>query len=167
VSQGPFIKTSIRFAVAAAVIYSLFAFFFIEKADYTASWILYVGNFLFMTVIAIFLFYIGSLKNNDPTTLSLIVTGEKTVFMGIAISLILCFILLLIFIPGILGRGVPGRVMIDKPANTIHDRTGGLDFDVMVNAVIGNFVTGSFVSVIFSPSLKRNHKEEEATAINN
>jgi hypothetical protein len=159
-SKNPFSKFYFLFGVIAALVYGIPAFVFIQKANYTESWVLYIGNFLFMIVIAFFLFYISRFKDIHSSTLSLIVDGEKTVLTGIVASALLSFILLLILVHGLLGTGTPGKVMTEKPANTITDRTNGLDFMLIMNSLIGNFVTGSFVSVMLAASLKRKNKTE-------
>ncbi len=152
------------FGVLAAIAYSITGYIFIQKAIYTESWVLYVGNFLFMFVIGCFLFYLSGKKDNNLSTLSLIAAGEKTVIIGIIVAGLLSFILLLIMVHGLFGTGIPGKVMTDKPANTITDRTNGLDFMLITNSLIGNFVTGSFVSLILSASLKRNQKTEKGSS---
>jgi hypothetical protein len=153
------------FGLFAAITYCIPAFVFIQKAVYTESWILYVGNFLFMIVIGFFLFYVSGLKDNNSSTLSLIAAGEKTVIIGIIAAGTLSFVLLLLLVHGLLATGTPGKVLSGEPANTISDRTNGLDFMLIVNAIIGNFVTGSFASVVLPPSLKRNQKTEKGTPV--
>jgi hypothetical protein len=165
--KNQLLKLYFIFGLIAAMFYSAAAFVFIQKAVYTESWVLYVGNFAFMVVIACFLFYVSNLKDNNSSTLSLIVSGEKTVLVGMVAAALLSFILLVILVHGLLGTGTPGKVITEKPANTITDRTNGLDFMLIMNALIGNFVTGSFVSVMLPASLKRNQKTEKGTHIKN
>jgi hypothetical protein len=153
------------FGLTAAVVYSIPGFIFIQKAVYTESWILYFGNFLFMIVIGFFLFYVSGLKDNNSSTLSLIAAGEKTVIIGIIAAGILSFLLLLLLVHGLLATGTPGKVLTGEPANTVQDRTNGLDFMLIVNAIIGNFVTGSFACVVLPPSIKRNQKTEKGTPV--
>ena len=153
--KGPFFKINLRFAFLAALIYCVPVFFFIHHADYTQAWLLYLGNFLFMVIIAAFLFYVSRLKDVNTGTLSLIADGEKEVILGILIACVLSLLLLIILIPGLFGRGIPGRVLSNKPVNTIQDRTNGLDFMVLINTTICNFVTGSFASIMLPASLKR------------
>ncbi|HEY2348908.1 MAG TPA: hypothetical protein VGH64_07820, partial [Puia sp.] len=104
------------------------------------------------------LVYISRFDEYDASTLQLIVKGQKAVLSGIVFCFIFSCILLWILIPGWLHPGIPGRFLSHKPANTIHDKTGGLDFMVIVNSLIGNFVTGSFITVILSSSLRRKKK---------
>ncbi len=85
--------------------------------------------------------------------LDVIAAGEKQVMRSILFCLVTCIILLLIL--------VPGKFMMNKPVNTIHDKTNGLDFMVIVNSVIGNFFTGSFITVILAASLSGRLKKNK------
>ncbi len=158
--KSSFLNIYLSFAFAAALVYSVPVCFFITEADYTRSWLLYLGNFLFMIVIGIFLFFISRLRQTNPGMFSLMLTGEKQVLRSTAMAVLLSFMLLLIFIPGLLESGIAGRVIINKPVNTIHDKTNGLDVMVIANAVIGNISSGSFASVILAPSLTNKFPEE-------
>lgn len=151
-----FYKSYFVFGIGAAIVYAIAGFIFIQKAIYTESWVLYVGNFMFMIIIGCFLFYFSRTKVNKATSLSLMVSGEKTVIIGVVASCLLSLALLVIMIHGLLGPGTPGKVMLDKPANTIKDKTNGLDFMIIVNSLVGNFVTGSFVSIMLPGSLVKN-----------
>ena len=162
-SSRPYIRQSVIFAVAAAIAYCTPVYFYIRQSDYTASWMLYLGNFLFMTVISIFIFYYSRLNIPNKGIVSLIIAGQKEVFLSIGIGFVISFILLVILVPRLFGGGMPGKIMANKPANTIQTRTNGLEFIVLVNSIIGNFVTGAFVSILLPPSLyfrrpvKKNH----------
>ncbi len=139
----------------AGLIYCIPVFFFIQEANYTQAWLLYLGNFLFMVIISVYLLFISRWKNENRGTLSLMGTGEKEVIFGTIVATVLASILLVILIRGLFGNGIPGKVLSDRPVNIIRDRTHGLDFMVLTNAVTGNFVTGSFVSILLPPSLKK------------
>ena len=144
-TRSPLLKIYIGFAIAAALVYAMPVYFFIGNADYTKSWLLFMGNFLFMVVIGYLSFLyqpvrIASLPNAGH--------DYCRTEAGVAVSF---------FQP--VCRDYPahhngtGKFMINKPANTIHDKTNGLDFMVIVNSVIGNFFTGSFITVILAASL--------------
>ncbi len=158
--KSPFLKIYLSFAVAAALVYLIPVYFFITKADYTRSWLLYLGNFLFMIVIGVFLFFISRVRLKNNGMFGLMFTGEKQVLRSTALALLLSLILLVILVPGLLESGVAGKVIINKPANTIHDKTNGLDFMVIANAIIGNISSGSFASIILPPSLTKKSPEE-------
>lgn len=153
--KTPFLRTNLIFGLLAGLIYCIPVFFFIQQANYTQTWLLYLGNFLFMVIIIVYLIFISKLKNENSGTVSLIVTGEKEVIFATLVAVILSFILLAVFIRGFFGNGIPGKVLSDRPVSIIHDRTHGLDFMVLTNAVTGNLVTGSFMSVILPASLRK------------
>lgn len=60
--KSPFLNIYLSFALAAALVYSIPVYFFITEADYTRSWLLYLGNFLFMIVIGTYLFFISRIR---------------------------------------------------------------------------------------------------------
>ena len=156
-----FFSAYLGFAFLAAFVYSLAAFYFIKQERYADTWVLYFGNFLFMAIIVGFLFYTSSKMEAPTKTLTLIKAGSITTVIGVIFAVLLSLVLLLIMIHGLLGKGVPSRVMTGRPSNTVQDRTNGLDFMVVINSVIGNFVTGAFVSLIFPASLYRNKSSKQ------
>ncbi len=148
------VKFYIGFALVATLLYSIPVYIFIGAGDYTRSALLYLGNFLFMIAIAVFLFYIRSKEPYFKMT-DLIIEGEKQVLRSIIFTFIIISILLII--------ESPGKYMINKPANTIHDKTNGLDFMVIVNLVICNSFAGSFATFMLASTmsgrLKRKKRE--------
>jgi hypothetical protein len=152
-SSRPNIRQTIIFAVAAAIAYCIPIYYYIRRSDYTASWLLYLGNFLFMTVMAIFIIYRSRINPPNKGILSLVISGQKEVFLAMGLALVFSFILLVLLVPGLFGSGMPGKSLANRPANSIPTRTNGLEFAVMVNSIIGNFVTGAFVSILLPPSL--------------
>ena len=159
--KSQLLKVYIGFAFAAAFAYALPVYFFIESADYTKSWLLFTGNFFFMLVIGFFPFYIRRSALRPYRMLAMITASMKQVFRSLIICLLTGIILLIIL--------APGKFMINKPVNTIHDKTNGLDFMVIINSVIGNFFTGSFITVILAASLTghiRKRKNHPDSAVN-
>jgi hypothetical protein len=152
--KNPNSKVYLGFGFASALIYCIPVYFFVQKSDYTQSWLLYLGNFLFMASIGIFIFYIIRPGHSTAGTFGLIIISQKQVLRSLVPAVAFSFILLIILIPGLFEHGVAGKYMINKPANTIHDKTNGLDFMVIANAAIGNFVTGSFVSLLLPTAMK-------------
>lgn len=158
--KSSFLNIYLGFAFAASLVYSIPVYFFITEADYTKSWLLYLGNFLFMVVISIYIFFIKRFRQKNPGMFGLMLTGEKQVLRSTIMALLISLILLVILIPGLLESGIAGRVITNKPANTIHDKTNGLDIMVIANSVIGNISSGSFASVILASSLTNKFPEE-------
>jgi hypothetical protein len=161
--KNHFLKAYLAFAIAAALIYCVPVYFFIRYADYTRSALLYVGNFLFMGVVGAFLFYFRS-RGPILKMLAMISAGQKQVLRSIGCALIASFILLIVS-KGLFASGPGEKYMINEPANTIHDKTNGLDFMVLVNSVVGNFFAGSFIVIILAASLSGKLKRKNRSTI--
>jgi len=149
----------VPFAVIAAIVYCIPVFFFIREANYTQSWLLYVGNFLFLFVIVAFLVSFNRKRNENAGSVTMVAAGHITTIMGILSALVLSALLLVIFIPGIF-HAEAGKVLQNAPANTEHGNTNGLVFKVFANAIVGNMATGSFVSIMLPFTLKGDQTKE-------
>jgi hypothetical protein len=113
-----------------------------------------------MIAVGFFLAYASRFAEYNSSVLRLIITGQKAVLSGTVLCCISSLVLLFILVPGWLHAGARLKFLANKPANTIQDKTGGLAFMVFVNSVIGNFVAGSFITLLLPASLrgKRNSK---------
>jgi hypothetical protein len=161
--KNHFLKAYLVFAIAAALIYCIPVYFFIRYADYTRSALLYVGNFLFMGVVGTFLFYFRS-KGPILKMMGMIGAGQIQVLRSVTCAFIASFVLLVVF-KGLFANEPGGKYLINEPANTIHDKTNGLDFMVLVNSVVGNFLTGSFIVIILAASLSGKLKRKNRSTI--
>jgi len=156
--------SSLRAGALAAFLFSMPAVVFILSADYTLSWLLYVGSFMFLVVIWVHIMQEHHKRKENESTVSLVFASHITTIIGVFISCIICFILMLIFVPGYLS-GRPDRLLSDEPANTVIDKTGGLGAHVFIVATLVNFTVGSFTSIILPFYAKRNqtHDSREPT----
>ena len=152
--KGINLKPYITHALMAALLYCLPVIFFLKAADYTRAWELYIGNFLFLLVIVLFLFTFNKKRDENAGTLLMLTASSITTILGTIAAVILGLGLLLIFVPGLLQSGTPDKVLINAPGNSVLDKTDGLVFMVISNAIIGNVSSGLFVSIIFPFSMK-------------
>jgi hypothetical protein len=77
--------------------------------------------------------------------------------MAVLISLLL----LVVFVPDIFQSGTTSRVLQNEPANSVIDKTEGLAFMVISNAIIGNISCGLLAAIIFPFTLKRDQTKEK------
>ncbi|MET0299950.1 MAG: hypothetical protein ABW036_09315 [Flavitalea sp.] len=159
--KGINVKPYIIHAAMAALLYCLPVIFFLKYADYTLTWILYVGNFLFLLVIALFLFTFNRRRDENAGTLVMLTASCITTVLGTIISVVLALVLLVIFIPGLFQSGVPDKILENGPAASILDKSEGLIFLVITNAIIANAVCGVFVSIIFPFAMKGDQTKEK------
>jgi hypothetical protein len=150
----------LAYAITAAVVYSLAVAFFLRDTSYSESWLLYVGNALFMVVIVLFLFSFNRRRGKNAGSMAMLKAGAVTSTLGIIIACLLCFILLSIMVPGLFHSGTPEKVLTGEPVNTVPDKTHGMLFMIFGSAIIGNIATGMFVCIVFPFTLKGDQTKE-------
>jgi len=102
-------------------------------------------------------------RGNNESTVALVFASHMATIAGIIFSCLLSFLLLLILIPGYMGPGNTDKALADDPANTIHDKTNGLSFNIFMAATVINFCVGSFTAIILPFYLKRNQTRDSKT----
>jgi hypothetical protein len=156
-------KSYVPFGGIAAMAYCIPVIFFLRDANYTESWLLFVGNFLFLFPVMLSLFQFNKQRKQNASSVSMLAAGHITTITGILISCVLCFVLLLLFVPGLFQPGIPEKVLTHSPANTIHGKTNGLGFMIFADGIFGNMSTGSFITIIYSFSLKGDQTKEKVS----
>jgi len=151
------------YGILAAIAYCLPVIIFIKRADYTSSWLLFSGCLLFLFSIALFLIQFNKRRNENASTGTMLAAGLIATATGVIISVLLSFILILFFVHGFLNEPVPDRVLHAEPSNVIKDKTEGLAFMIFMAATVGNFSAGSFVTILFPFSLKKDQTKEKVS----
>ena len=151
----------LKYALMAAILYSIATIFYLSRASFTQAWWLYMGNFGFLIVIILSLFAFNRQRRQNASTVSMMTGGLITVITGIIIAVIAGFILVLFFVPGFLHAGPAEKLLSNAPANTIKDKTEGLSFMLFANAIVGNFSVGLAACIIFPFTLKRDQTSEK------
>jgi len=147
-------------AFIAAFLFCICAFIFINKADYTVSWILYLGSVMFFFTMAITTVKENRKRGGDESTVSLVFASLVTTFVGIIISVITCFILLMIMDKGFIFPGTATKVLQEAPPASIQGKTGGLAFKVFFAATVLCLFGGSIASVTLPFYTKRNQTKQ-------
>ena len=155
------LQATLQYGAIAAVAFCIPVFFFIQQAKYAGAWLLYLGSFLFMSIVAFHLIKDSKKRGDNESTAALVFASHMVTIAGIIIACVICFLLLSIFIPGYLGKGMADKLLTGEPANSLKDKTDGLSIDVFMAATIINFSVGSFVSIIFPFYLKRNQTRDD------
>jgi hypothetical protein len=154
------IRSTLISAGIAAILFCVPAFIYVYNADYTKSWLLYLGSFLFLIVIWVHTLRDSKKRGENESTVALVFASHAVTVAGIIFACFLCFLILVILIPGYLGVGMADKTMVDAPVNIIKDKTEGLSFEVFMAATVINFSVGSFSSIILPFYSKRNQKRD-------
>ena len=153
-------RHSLAFGGIAGVLFCIPAAIYIYRASYTDSWLLYFGSmFFFLMIVADILIFNKKQGGNESTT-AMVFESHVTTVIGVFSALLGSLILLMIMVPGFFHAGMAEKQLTDAPANTIHDKTNGLDFKVFALAILANFSFGSFASIVFPFASKRNQTKD-------
>jgi hypothetical protein len=152
---------SFKIGGIAGLLFSIPTFFFIYRASYNDSWLLYVGSMLFFTMIVLGVLVFSKKRGGNESTVAMVFESEMTTLIGVSTALIVSLVLLMLMVPGFFHAGMAGKQLTDEPANTIHGKTNGLIFKVIVLSILANFCFGSFASIIFPFSAKRNQTKDD------
>lgn len=142
------IQTTFLSGLVAAILFVFFVFLYIRDNSFRQTWLLYMGSFLFMIVMWIHTIRENRKRRENESTVALVFISHVATIAGVIFSVILCFIMLSVFVPGYLESGNADQRMVAEPANIVTDKTDGLSFQVFFAATVINFSVGSFVGII-------------------
>ncbi|MEO7522634.1 MAG: hypothetical protein ABIT58_00990 [Ferruginibacter sp.] len=159
-SSGMFKKINWKHSLVSACIASFLfctcAFIYIQKANYTVSWVLYLGSLLYFFTIATVTVIDNNNRGGNESTIAMIFASLVITIAGIILSVVVCLILLSVLDHGSIGFGRAARTMTENPPASIQGKTGGLVFRTMFAAVVLNFFGGTFAGVTIPFYSKQN-----------
>lgn len=147
-------------ASIAATLYCVPALAYIVMADYTQSWILFLGAGLFFFTMAYHTYSESTRRGGNESTVALVFDSHVTTVVAIIISCIVCFILLSFLIPGYLSAGDAGKALVNEPPNDQQGKADSLGFKVFVGATILCFAGGSIAGITVPFYAKRNQTKD-------
>lgn len=145
------------YSVAAAILYCIPAVIYLRSDAFAASYLLYIGNMLFGLCIAVFIWFYNKRRKENANAGIMIFAGHITAVIGIIIACIICILLLLVFAPDVFHSKPAVETLQNAPAQ-LQSRNRGFITILFMNAVIGNFSAGSFISLILPYTVKRDQE---------
>ena len=163
-----YLKSYLTWGIIAAIAFCIPMIIFINSENYAKTWLLFLGNALFLCVIAAYMLNFNSMKGGDASTQTQMAAGHIATIIGILLSCIIAAIAVSVFIPDIFSSGLSDGALENAPSQTGTGKTHGLVFFVFMCAVIGNVAGGSFASIILPYAAKRNQtKDRKSEVLNN
>lgn len=155
------IRSTLITGALGAILFCIPVFIYLRLANYDESWLLYLGSILFMIVMWVHTMRDSKKRaNNNESTVALVFASHVATITGVIFSCLLCFLLLVLLVPGYMQSGGADTVLEDAPANMVQDKTEGLSFSVFMAATVINFSVGSFAGIILPFYLKRNQTRD-------
>ena len=156
-----FFRQVIRFSIVAALVYCIPVFFFIRQMAYEETFILYIGNFLFAAVIAIFISWFYKKHESSIGTVRLVVIGGKAAVAGIVAACLFILLLLIIMQPGVFSATPsPASILKDAPGQ-ISGKNQGFGKILFLNAILANAGASFFISLLVPFSVMKNLYPDE------
>ncbi|MET0465072.1 MAG: hypothetical protein ABW007_18045 [Chitinophagaceae bacterium] len=154
-------KATLFAGVLAGLLFCIPVFFFISDAEYSDSWLVYLGCFLFFITIWTHTLTDSRKRAHNESTVALIFASHMATLLGIVVACIGSFLLLNAMVPGYLTSANPGKVLTGEPSTVNIDKTNGLSFQIFLAATFINFSVGSFSAIIVTFAAKRNQKKDQ------
>lgn len=153
-------KDYFLYGSVAALLFVLPVWYFLMRADYAQSWVVYSGCILFMFVIMLYAMRLIHRRQDHTSAVTMLLAGHLCVLTGILLSVLFSGILCFLYIPGFLSGHSADGFLTHAPEGLNRNNTGTV-FQVFFPAVLGNLGAGSFMSVIISYVLKPNQTEDK------
>lgn len=153
----------LTYGLISAILFCIPATFFIRSGDFRQIYLLYLGNALFLIGILLFLLQYNKKRAENASTSSMLISGHLTAVTGIVIACILSLLLVFIFSPDVFSSHPDTVLENANPAQQGIGKPRGVLFVLFMDAIIGNFCTGSFVSLLFPYTIKKDQTKDKAS----
>ncbi len=160
-----YIKEYFLYGTRAALFYIVPVIYFLYHHSYENLYVLYLGCMLFMAGIFLYCYRLLFHRYTEKRAVSVMIAGLLTTFAGIAVCIVFAVIAMLFAFPGLLHSMPPNSVIKDAPATIETTHPGRLLVMILATAILGNFLVGSFISIITSYANKKDQTKEKATPL--
>ncbi|HEX7691281.1 MAG TPA: hypothetical protein VF408_02770 [Sediminibacterium sp.] len=158
------LREYIIFGGAGALLYSATIWYFLARARYADSWIVFIGNGLFMLMIIWYALRLTTRRNDYKSVWKMLMAGHLAALVGITFCVIFCMILCFIYIPGFMSGDSKDAFLQKAPEGMNVDNSGTL-LQIFLPATIGNFGSAAFMSLVISYVLKPNQTKDKAAPL--
>ena len=134
-----------KYGIIAAVLYCIPLIFFIKSDKFSSTWLLYLGNALFLFYSFIFVAFFAEKNDSEISPLN---AGMTVTITGIIFSCILSLVCVLLFAPGLFHIGTGNEVLEKTPAALPTNNSHGIWILIFANVIIGNITAGTVGSVL-------------------
>lgn len=157
------LKSYFTYGLISAVLFCIPMLFFLRSGDFQDIYLLYVGNALFLFGILFYLLKYNKKRAENASTSSMLMAGHITTVVGVVLACVLTVLLMFVFVPGIFHSNPDTVLENANPSQPGGERFKGLIFILFMDTIIGNFCTGSFVSLLIPYTIKKDQTKDKAS----
>ena len=141
-----------KYSLWAAILNTVSIVVYLLFRHYSNTWLLYIGNILFSTIVLIGVFRANHRIHDTASVRSLFMMGLKVTIYGILIAIVLCGLVLII---NSMFTGLN-----DQAGNPAQSGRGDVLFIILSNTIAVNAILGALAAVIGATVVKKNQKTE-------
>lgn len=159
------IREYLLFGGSAAAAYLIALIIFLSTGKYQNLYYLFIGCILFMAIIFFYVYRLLFTRYDEKRAVSMLMAGHMATFAGIIISAVLSVIAVFIFNPEVFSASSTAQVLPNAASQDRSNAPGYLLMMILFTAILGNFATGSFISVIVSYAGKKDQTRDKPVDI--
>lgn len=155
------LKEYLLFGSAGAALYMMPVVFFLSHNSYQHLYYLFMGCLFFMVAIFFYEYKLLYSRYDEKRAVSMLLAGHLATLTGVLMACIFAVIAMFFFSPHLFAT-VPQQQLLPDAAT--QDQTGKpvyLLAMILATATLGNFATGSFISIIVSNAGKGNQSKDQ------
>lgn len=142
-----------KYSIVPSVLYTSAVILFLKDETFSQTWILYLGNAIFLAYIFVFEFLLFKQQHYTDSPMN---AGMAVTISGIIFCCLLIILCVIILAPSLFHFASSNSTMDTEPPAFSQKNQFGVWFILFANATIGNFVAGAFSSVLSTALLKQN-----------
>ena len=155
------LKEYLLFGSLAAGIYMVPVVIFLSKHNYQSLYYLFMGCAFFMAAIFYYVYRLLYAPYDEKRAVSMLIAGHMATLTGILIASLSVIIAMLLFESNMFAYVPPQQVLAGAAPQDQPGQPGYLLMMMLATAIIGNFATGSFISLIVSYAGKRDQTRDK------
>lgn len=155
----------ILYGFIGAIAYTIALACFLNNNKYENFYYLYIGNGAFMFVIFYYAFRLLYRPYDSKRAVSMLIAGNFATLVGVALSAILAVATMLFFYPALFASVPADKLIEDAPGTIQPHNAGGLLVMIFINAIVGNFAVGTFISVVTAYAGKREQRGDKTESL--
>ena len=97
--KNEYLSSYFIFGLLAAIAFCIPVMFYLRTPDFQDTWLLFLGNALFLVIIAVYILLANKKNNENASTQNLNAAGHIVSIIGVVLSCIISFILLILVVP--------------------------------------------------------------------
>jgi hypothetical protein len=148
----------------AGLLYVLTVWYFLYRSNYQTPHVLFIGSIFFMFVIMIYALKLTKRRPDYYSTWGMIIAGQMTVAIGIAVSVIGSLVLCYFYLPQFMGSRESENLLRNVSGGLNKNNSGAFGL-IFFTAVIENYGAGAFISAMIAYAIKPDQTRDRTPSI--